>query len=1404
LSLFQNRLWLVCLGLLVLTRPLSAQFFLPTTDRQDINLNTNWLFIQEDVTNAYATNFNDSAWTNINLPHTWDIPDGQSYPGSNYYEGIGWYRTYFTVGTNGGGGRGRGGGGGGSMYPVRYFLKFDGAFLVADVYVNGTFVGEHQGGFSAFVFDVTTNLIAGGATNVVAVKLNNGVNSGPTTNIPPLAGDFTFWGGIYRGAHLLVTDEVPVTPMDYGGPGLYLTTTSVSATSATVTVKTMITNATPSEQLVELYTYICDADTNIVEELFDDEFVLGGSSANIVDSAVLYDPELWYGTYDPYMYQAFVLVYGYVLSGDMYQLDSEDVYSQSFGIRSFSVDPTNGFSLNGASYDLHGVELPQDWLNSGWALTDEQRDTNFAFINEIGATAVRLPYFQHDDYDYTLADQNGIVVWSELPLIGALPGNSSNLLEQARELVKQEYNHPSIVCWGMYDDITNGAAASNLVVQLAGVVTNNDPTRFVTAASTNADNDPTTFAAHVIGFNKYYGWYDSPIDGLGAWADSFHANNPKVSVGISEYGAGGSIYQHTENPTEPTNTATNFHPEEWQNLVHETNWQMISARPWLWTKFVWNLFDYASDTRDEGDTPGRNDSGLVTYDRQTRKDAFYYYEANWTTYPMVYITGHTFTNRQSTFITAKVYANCGSVELFLNGISQGSVTSTNCIFTWPLTLLIGANNVMAIGTQEGFQVTDSLVWIGPTPPLTVVATPTNAQISLNWTPDPGAISYNIERGTSSGNENDTVASGVTDTNYTDSGLINGDPYYYVVVAIGANGPLASSAEVSATPFPPLNLAGTQWINTLTAYPQGWNASANWNTGAGFPNSTGAAAIIYDGITANQTITLNQPVTVGVLDMGVYGGSYNIAANGGSLTLDNTPAPASLVQLAASRGDTISAPLTVNGALNVTNASTNLLDLSCDISGAAGGITISGDVVFDGTNTYYGDLVIPTNGAVLTGNTNASLLGFGFGEITFMGGSLEFCGYGGGDETDWGGCSTPLNVPAGQTGTLLLPPVFGETTPFNSALTGGGTLNVVVDYVRDYFGGDCSGFTGRIVVSPRSGTGDFRIDNSSGYANAAIYLNNGVNLYNVNTPDQTTDLGELGGDGGAYIGPGSGAAIYPTWRIGAKNTTNTYAGVIADTGVTTLVKIGTGCLALSGPNTYSGGTTVSAGMLCVNNTTGSGTGAGAVTVDSRAVLGGAGAVAGAVTINSGGILAPGNPLGALTFGGSLSLAAGSTTVMAVSQTPPGNASVAVLGDLTIGGNLVVTNLGATELRGGDTFSLFSATNHSGTFASIVLPPLNPALAWNTSLLYTAGKLSVVTTTQPVIKPLAVSPRGLVFAGSNGVAGAKYYLLGSSNLAAPLADWIPVVTNFFDSRGDFNFTNPAPGHGQPQEFYLLELP
>jgi hypothetical protein len=496
-----------------------------------------------------------------------------------------------------------------------------------------------------------------------------------------------------------------------------------------------------TSQTVAVRVVVTDAATNIVTVLSNQVTLPAAAISNVTANAVISNPHLWNGLADPYLYQAFIEVWN--------GTNVVDLVAQPLGFRSFYVDPTNGFFLNNRHYDLHGVNMHQDWLNCGWGLTNAQRDSNFLFLKEIGATFLRLSHYEHNDYTYQLADQNGICVWSEVPIINYITISAaftSNTLQQLREMIRQRYNHPSVVCWSVYNEITlqSGPSPTNLINLETQLAAQEDATRPSTAAANTSDNDPSTFYTQLIAFNKYYGWYSSPLNGIGAWADNIHATYPTRCIGVTEYGAGASAYQHSENPTFPPNTATSFHPEEWQNIVHETNWQLMAARPFLWCKLIWNEFDFASDGRNEGDTPGRNDKGLVTYDRSLRKDAFYYYKANWTTNPMVYITGHTFTNRLTNTITAKVYANCDSVQLYLNGNSQGVVTSSNCIFSWPLALQAGTNQVSVIGVKGSSNVMDSLIWVAPvSPPVISVITPTGAIAYLNGTNDTLQLSVNV-------------------------------------------------------------------------------------------------------------------------------------------------------------------------------------------------------------------------------------------------------------------------------------------------------------------------------------------------------------------------------------------------------------------------------------------------------------------------------------------------------------------------------------------------------------------------------------------------------------------------------------------------------------------------------------
>ena len=684
---------LSCLAIALSATTFAATTFTPpASHRSDVLLNEGWRFIRSDVEGAEGNAFDDAKWEAINLPHTWNNLDGQD-GGTNYYRGPGWYRKHYRVDRTLGG--------------RRLFLKFDGAFSVAEVYVNGTRLGGHRGGFAAFVFDATDALKVGG-DNVIAVRVTNAHDR----DIPPLSADFTFFGGLYRGVHLLATDSLQISPLDYGAPGVYLKTTEVSSKSAVLEVTAVISNAAPATATATIRAVVVDAENKPVATLTAPLSIASGTLSNVVMSAKISRPHLWEGVRDPYLYRVFVEV--------EQGTNVLDVVQQPLGFRSFNIDPNKGFFLNGHPYDLHGTAFHQDGLNHGWAIGQAEREKNFELLQEIGATALRLSHYEHAEETYDLADKDGIVLWSEVPVINSITDEQAfydNAKQQLIELVKQRYNHPAVVVWGIFNEITlnKGPQTTNLVSQMAALAAELDPTRPSTCAIAGSDDQPSNWYSKVSAFNKYSGWYSGKLADIGPSLDRTHKKYPTHAFGVSEFGAGGCIDQHYEEPYETPAPKGKFHPEEYESLFHEVYWQAMKQRPYLWCKFIWTLADFAADNRDEGSTPGRNTKGLVTYDRQIRKDAFYWYQANWTTKPMVYITGHHFTNRLADSFTAKVYANCDSVELFLNGASQGTRSSTNCIFTWPITLRSGANAVTVTGKKGAVTVTDSLNWIAPQP-----------------------------------------------------------------------------------------------------------------------------------------------------------------------------------------------------------------------------------------------------------------------------------------------------------------------------------------------------------------------------------------------------------------------------------------------------------------------------------------------------------------------------------------------------------------------------------------------------------------------------------------------------------------------------------------------------------------
>jgi beta-galactosidase len=649
-----------------------------------------WKFVKADVNGAESLAFDDANWTDVAVPHTWN--DKDTLKGSNYYRGPGWYRTKLAIPE--------------SAKGKRVFIRFEAASLVADVYFNGVHLGQHRGGFTAFCYELTPHIRWAGE-NVLAVRVDNS----HFEDVPPLSGDFNIFGGIYRPVWLIITNPVCITPVDYASPGIYMKQTKISKEEAVVDILAKVSNGLDKPAVVQSRVTIVGPDSVVVAKAEGQGQIAAGQTMSVNHQIRIANPRLWNGRKDPYLYETQVEL---LCDGNVV-----DVVGGPLGLRYFSVDPNKGFFLNGEPYPLHGVNRHQDRIGKGWAISYANQDEDANLILEIGATCVRLAHYPHSDYFYSLCDKNGLVVWAELPMVNQVldtPGFRDNAKQQLTELIRRQYNHPSIMFWSLYNELGNSGKCDDprpLLTELQSLAKQEDPTRLTTAASNDPSNKwPGVRAiADLVAWNTYPGWYRATPPQMNQDIDKYKRDANDKPVGISEYGAGASVKHHEQNMKKGPVTAGKRHPEEWQAIVHEENYAAMEARPYLWGTYVWVMFDFASAWRNEGDAPGVNDKGLVTADRKTRKDAFYFYKAKWTIEPLVYITSRRHIERTDPNTTVKIYSNCDSVELKVNGQGLGSKTSTNCIFKWPdVQLKEGLNTIEAIATRGDKTCTDKCEW----------------------------------------------------------------------------------------------------------------------------------------------------------------------------------------------------------------------------------------------------------------------------------------------------------------------------------------------------------------------------------------------------------------------------------------------------------------------------------------------------------------------------------------------------------------------------------------------------------------------------------------------------------------------------------------------------------------------
>jgi beta-galactosidase len=660
---------------------------------QMIPVTDGWKFIRADVNGAETVAFDDSKWSQVMLPHTWN--DKDTLAGPNYYRGPAWYRIKLAIPE--------------TAKDKRVFIHFEAASLVADVYFNGVRLGQHRGGFTAFCYELTSHIRWDG-DNILAVRVDNS----HFEDVPPLSGDFNIYGGIYRHVWLIVKNPVCITPLDYASDGVYVKQTSISKEEAIVDVTAKVSNGLDKPVSAILLVFYGDANGvfSVIRKIGNAVEIGAGKTVSLNDQLQIANPHLWNGRKDPYLYQVKVEL---VCDGNKVV----DEVTEQIGLRYYSVDANKGFFLNGESYPLHGVCRHQDRPGKGWAISYADQDEDANLILEIGATCVRLAHYPHADYFYSLCDKAGLVAWAEIPLVNQVydtPAFAENAKQQLTELIRQKYNHPSIFFWSLYNELGNSGKCDDprpLITQLNALAKQEDPTRLTTAAS----NDPSSkwpglrAIADLVAWNPYPGWYYGNPSQMNQLIDKYKRDANDKPVGISEYGAGASIKQHEQNMKKVPSPGGKWHPEEWQAIVHEEDYAAIEARPYIWGSFAWVMFDFGSAGRNEGDAHGINDKGLVTTDRKTRKDAFYFYKAKWSTEPVVYITSRRHTERTDPNTTVKVYSNCDSVELKINGQTIGTQTEKNCVFKWfDIRLKPGLNTIEASATRDGKTYTDKCEW----------------------------------------------------------------------------------------------------------------------------------------------------------------------------------------------------------------------------------------------------------------------------------------------------------------------------------------------------------------------------------------------------------------------------------------------------------------------------------------------------------------------------------------------------------------------------------------------------------------------------------------------------------------------------------------------------------------------
>ena len=675
-------LLLACLGLMTMQ----------AEGRKVESFNSGWSFKKAPAEKELAINAPkwDKGWSEVEIPHTWNAKDMQVQANS-FYERAAYYKKQYFFPAE--------------LKDKRVFLRFEGVGSCAEVFVNGMLATSHKGGYSAFACEISP-LLKAGEENEIIVKADN--KSRPDV-IPVNHNLFGVYGGIYRPVWLVVTEPYNISVTDCASPGVYVTQKNVSKKQADVKVKVKLDNGTLQPVPVTLQNTIYDQEGKQVAT-HSQSFELSAQGEQAYESSfTIKKPTLWQGRENPYLYK---VVSRLIKDGQVI-----DEMVQPLGLRKYEIVAGKGFYLNGEKYPMYGVTRHQDWWGLGSALKNENHDFDLATIMDVGATTVRFAHYQQSDYLYSRCDSLGLIIWAEIPFVNRVTGQEAeNCRNQLREMIRQSFNHPSIYVWGLHNEVYQPHQYTKELTQsLHDLAKTEDPDRYTVSVNGYGHMEhPVNLVADIQGMNRYFGWYEKKIQDIKPWVENLEKEYPHQKLMLTEYGADANLNHQTEYLGDALNWTKEFYPETFATKTHEYQWSVIAAHPYIIASYLWNTFDFCAPMWVRGGVPARNMKGLVTFDRKIKKDSYFWYKANWSKEPVLYLTQRRNWDREKKETSVTVYSNIGTPKVYLNGkeltgIREG-YTPVHYIID-NITLDMGKNIVKTVVVKDGKTYEDEIEWV---------------------------------------------------------------------------------------------------------------------------------------------------------------------------------------------------------------------------------------------------------------------------------------------------------------------------------------------------------------------------------------------------------------------------------------------------------------------------------------------------------------------------------------------------------------------------------------------------------------------------------------------------------------------------------------------------------------------